>query len=114
MFFVMDLIPYALTTPFFTQASIRKEEFRDLVRTLLNKLVLTEKTCAIFGNIIYSAYNVVLHNSSQHLESLLFFSWVLLSAYRPCKLKIHSNIKLAVFFLDLRVLSTCKYTDVVY
>lgn len=77
----MDLILYALATPFFTQASIRKEESRDLVSTLLNKSVLTEKTCQIFGCIIFSVYSLVLHRSSQHLESLLFFRRVLLSAY---------------------------------
>lgn len=73
------LIPYALAIMFFTQACIGNEESRDLVSTLLSKL--TEKICPIFGSIIYSVCSVVLHHSSQHTESLLFFCWVLFSAY---------------------------------
>lgn len=85
----MDLMAYVLATPVSTEASIRNEESRNLVSTVLNKWVLTEKIHTICGNIIQSAYSIVQHHSSQHLESLLLFSWVLLSAYQPCKLKIH-------------------------
>lgn len=83
-FFVMDLFPYALIMPFFSWTCSRNKGSRDLVSTSISKSDLTEEFCPILGSIIHSA---VPCHSSQHIESLLLFSWVLLAAYWTCKLK---------------------------